>query len=346
MGRIALDGIVLGLQPVGGITTYFWELASRLARDYGAGATLGLPRTTVSMLTPQFTALSLKKASDPRPVKFARYLGSPAWGDIVHSSYYRACRDRRSRSIVTVYDFVYERYREGLAARVHAWQKRKACRQASAIACISANTRDDLLALYPEIDPGRVFVTPLAVDHSRFHTSVDTDGALADTVIFIGQRGGYKRFDLAVAAVARTAYRLAIVGPPLTADETGLLTASLPGRWRMLGRVEDEGLRAIYSSAYALIYPSDYEGFGLPVLEAQACGCPVVTSRRSSLPEVGGDAAIYAAEQRPEAYCAALEQMAGLNERKTIVERGLANAALFQWERTYEMTRQIYESAA
>lgn len=343
MSRIALDGIVLGLQPVGGITTYFWELASRLARDEGSEVILGLPRTLVTMLAPQFESLPLAKRRDARPVPLARYLNAPSWAHIVHTSYYRPCAHPHVQSIVTVYDFVYERYRAGLAAKVHGWQKRLACRRAAVIACISAHTRNDLLTFYPEIDPDRVVVTPLAVDHNRFYATECSHAAFGNTVVFIGQRAGYKRFDLAVAAVAQTDCSLAIIGPELDDAETEMLTAAMPGRWRMLGRVADDELRSIYGGAYALIYPSDYEGFGLPVLEAQACGCPVVTSLRSSLPEVGGAASVYAREQTAAAYRDALDHLHAPGRRAEVVTKGLANAAKFQWERTYQLTRQLYD---
>lgn len=338
MTTVGFDGIIFGLQRVGGISTYSLELLTRLARSEWS-VTLGLPRT---LINDRAGALHLKMSHDLLPTHAARYLPTMTAGELVHTSYYRLPRSATVRHVVTVYDFVYERYRKGFARMVHSAQKRAACRRADAVLCISVNTARDLIATYPEIDPAKVAVTLLGVDHANFFPPEMPRTDLQNTVVFVGQRGGYKRFDLAVAAVALTDLRLAIVGASLGDAEIDLLDTSLPGRWSLLARVSDPELREIYAGCYAFLYPSDYEGFGLPILEAQACGAPAVVANLSSFPEVGGSAARYAAAQTPQAYAEQLLALGGGATRSEVTAAGLANAQLFSWDRTYALTTEAY----
>jgi glycosyltransferase involved in cell wall biosynthesis len=101
-----------------------------------------------------------------------------------------------------------------------------------------------------------------------------------------------------------------------------------------IGRVRDEDLPALYAAARVLIYPSHHEGFGLPPLEAMACGTPVIASNRTSLPEVTGDAGLLIDPTDPEALLRALEQVNDERVRIELVHRGLDRAKSFSWERT------------
>jgi glycosyltransferase involved in cell wall biosynthesis len=112
----------------------------------------------------------------------------------------------------------------------------------------------------------------------------------------------------------------------------------------VLGFVPDDDLPALYSGAAALVYPSLIEGFGLPVLEAMRCGTPVLTSSTSSLPEVGGEAALYVDPHNVDGIAAALYKLATQPSlRADLAARGLQRAALFTWTRTAEQTLHVYE---
>jgi glycosyltransferase involved in cell wall biosynthesis len=115
-----------------------------------------------------------------------------------------------------------------------------------------------------------------------------------------------------------------------------------PAGWQYLGRQTDEVLVYLYRRAMALVFPSKYEGFGLPVIEAMALGCPVICSRVASLPEVGGDAACYA-ELEPSSYLEKMRKLACDSDlRRAMSERGLRQAASFTWERCAEQTLAVY----
>jgi glycosyltransferase involved in cell wall biosynthesis len=132
-------------------------------------------------------------------------------------------------------------------------------------------------------------------------------------------------------------------------DEAKALPAGVLQRKDVIftGYVEDEDLPALYSGSMAFAYPSLYEGFGLPVLEAMACGTPVLTSQVSSLPEVCGDAAVYVHPLRTEEICRALLALGSDKDlRKALQARGLLRAQKFSWRESARKTLAVYESVA
>jgi alpha-1,3-rhamnosyl/mannosyltransferase len=117
------------------------------------------------------------------------------------------------------------------------------------------------------------------------------------------------------------------------------------GDVRVLGYVPDEHLPAMYSGATAFVYPSLYEGFGLPPLEAMACGTPVIASNRASLPEVVGDAGITIGAYDIEGLCAAMHELAcDPKKRQVLAESGLQRSRHFSWRRTAAETINVYKS--
>lgn len=344
---VTLDSIVLGLQAYGGISNYWGRLLQHFAALDSIESHVILPKGIQCFEYNESWNGNSTLQKEIVPTSISRYLKvhDEHLCDVFHTSYFRMPRNSSKRYVVSVYDFIYERYKKGPARWIHSWQKLRSIRRADAVICISNTTRDDVLHYIPEIDPSRVHVVYLGVDRSTFFPEpTDRYIRLKNTVLFVGQRAGYKRFDLAVAAIAQCQnLSLGIVGPNLTDLEIGQLNMQLNGRWYSLGHVSSSELRSYYSSAFALIYPSDYEGFGLPILEAMACGCPVVAAYAASLPEVGGIAAVYAREQIAELFAAALTQLYNSAVyRQTVISAGLQQVNLFSWERTFSDTLSVY----
>ena len=124
-------------------------------------------------------------------------------------------------------------------------------------------------------------------------------------------------------------------------------SAALGDAVRFLGRIEDADLPGLYAAATAFIFPSKYEGFGLPVLEAMACGTPVACSNNSSLPEVAGDAALLFNPQNISEISQTMEQLStNVALRQQLSQRGLAQAQRFTWRRTAEATLDVYRNLA
>ena len=338
--------MIFGLQRFGGISNYWAKHVDAASAD---------PQFEVSLLLPKrltyvdFNADWLQ-LTDIRREMLASWIqryfpcSIDAKCSVFHTPYYRLPQRRVGKYVVTAHDFTYERYRTGLARFVHTKQKLASLRRADTVLCVSASTRDDVLEFCPDIDAGKLKVIHLGVDSRVFYREPAVPSDTGDkTVLFVGQRGGYKRFDLAVEAVHQSPQlSLGVVGPTLSTDELAFLRSRLGTRWREYGNVSTADLRRLYSSAFAFIFPSDYEGFGLPILEAMACGCPVVAASLSSLPEVGGTAAYYAKSQSGESYACELNALDLITARMDAVQRGLARAAEFDWSHTFQKTKAVY----
>ena len=310
--NLVLDCVIFGLQRFGGISNYWARLLDHATVSPLFSTRLVLPRQCRFRDFDPSWARGLPPMHESLPAQLSRYVRAPVpdRDAVFHTSYYRLPHGHVSRYVVSAYDFTYERYRRGIARFVHTTQKFASLRRADAVLCISHSTRRDVLELCTGIDPAKLHVTHLGVDTHVFYRDAAVIANHQNTVLFVGQRTGYKRFDLAVNAVRQCPrLRLGIVGPALAAAERDMLQANLGSRWHEFGPIGTAELRHLYSSVFALIFPSDYEGFGLPVLEAMACGCPVVAANASSLPEVGASAASYAAEQRADAYASILDQL-------------------------------------
>lgn len=345
---IVLDGNILGLQVHGGVSGYMARLYVEFTR-LRRRAVLIQPRDLTYRGFGAADVAAAPSAHRERLIaRGAQYLPARTGRrDVVfHSAYYRRPARRVARHVVTVHDFTYERFRSGPALWIHHRIKAAAVHAADAVICISEATRRDTLEFFPTVDPSRLHVIPHGVDLRIF--GPDPAGApegLDRTVLYVGQRVTYKRFDLAMNALALLPdLRFGFVGPPPTMDEVAALNRILPDRWTWFGQVDDTMLRALYASAYAFIFPSDYEGFGLPVLEAMACGCPVLTSADRALREVGGAATLIADEQQPEAYATALRRLGTTGVRTALMARGLEIATRSTWQECARRTLAVFDA--
>ncbi|RMF22006.1 MAG: glycosyltransferase family 1 protein [Bacteroidetes bacterium] len=226
--------------------------------------------------------------------------------------------------VVTVHDLIFLRHPEffpWLDRRLYAWKCRRACRIARRIVAVSAHTKKDLVELFG-IAPERVEVLPPALD-ARFLQPAPPlpnhppfQGLPSEFLLFVGGTAPRKnlRGCLQALALLPEGQRLPLVvvgaGTGLPGSLGALVRKEGLERWVILpGRVSQEALHALYARARLLLYPSLYEGFGLPVVEALACGTPVLTSQGSSLPEAGGPGACYVNPHDPEHIAEGLQRL-------------------------------------
>jgi len=235
------------------------------------------------------------------------------------------------------------------------------------VVCISQKTREDLCNYRKDLDPRRVFVTHLGAA-DWFYPCRDTAKMEAVRSKYKIPAGRYmlslctfeprknlahliRCFTRMIQQEPLTDLRLVLAGglgwkyESIFQELTGK-DESIRSRIIITGRVADEDMAALYSGAMAFVYPSLYEGFGLPPLEAMQCGTPVITSNTSSLPEVVGDAGIMIDPNDADGLCQSMLRLANKTElRQTMSKKSLERAKLFSWAHCAERTLAAYETA-
>ena len=342
---VCIDGIVFSLQRQGGISVYFRELLKRLSSD-NAPATLlldGILRQPAPTCGPSLAVVSRRSRLLERYRPCRVPLGTGA--AVFHSTYYRRPIENRLPTVVTVHDFTYERCLAGPRRWVHTAQKFAAIRQAQHLICVSQSTMDDLEELVGLRAGQRASVILHGVsDH--FRPTIQPQ-SMPPFALFIGERSGYKNFSLAVEAMTHLPDMMlsCVGGGPLRPEELKAAPHAARARVHHLGIVDEARLNELYNLAQCLVYPSRYEGFGIPVAEAMTAGCPVVAIGCKAVREVGGDA-LTVAENDPVELAQAIERTREPAYRADKVLRGLARAHLFKWDECYRATAAIYRELA
>jgi glycosyltransferase involved in cell wall biosynthesis len=254
--------------------------------------------------------------------------------DVLHCTTFRAPVAPRAPLVVTVHDLAVLRQPSAFP-RWHratgALALRGGVRAADAIVAVSAFTRDELVSLL-EVPVERIRVVPNGVD-PLFTT--EGPAAEGDYVLSVGTLEPRKNLAAAVAAARLAGVELRVAG---AAGWGGVAAEG----W--VGEPSDEELAALMRGARCLVYPSVYEGFGLPVLEAMACGTPVVTSRGGATEEVAGGAAVLVDPRDPASIAAGIAEAE--RRRDSLVEIGRARASMFTWRRAADLVEDLWRELA
>ena len=253
--------------------------------------------------------------------------------DLVHYPTFRGRARSRRPVVVTIHDLAPIRHPEAFP-RWHRWSGRAAlrlARRADAVVAVSEFTRDETVRLLG-VPADRIHVVPNGVE------PVFTDvgpGAEGDYVLAVGTLEPRKNLERTVAAAALAGAELRVAGLP------GWGGVAVEG-W--VGSPSDDELAALYRGARCLVYPSLYEGFGIPILEAMACGTPVVTSRGGATEEVAGGAAVLVDPGDPTSIAAGIDE--ALRRRNELVALGRLRAAAFTWARSAEALAAVWRGLA
>lgn len=343
--RIVFDNIIYSLQKAGGISVVWTNLILRISQAIKDVVYLeydGEQNINRQSITLYHNNIIQKRNRFPWIARYCNpsfHCNEPF---IFHSSYFRTCNNPHAINITTVHDFTYEYYvNNPIKKWIHCRQKYQAIRKSDYVVCISEHTRKDLLKFLPDVREDKVKVIYNGVGDT-FH--ILDNRRTEDYVLFVGNRDPYKNFDKIIKPVCEARLRLVIIGKPLHNSETQLLNAT-GCRYEYAGYVSDEELNILYNNAFCLLYPSEYEGFGLPVIEAQKAGCPVIAYNGSSIKEITGDDTLLLQTTSKEEIITKLQLLHIPSLRESVISRGLENARNYSWEKMANEYLSLYKKA-
>ena len=364
--KIAYDFQIFSLHAYGGISRYIYELAKEIAITCDQDVRIVAPLYINQYLRQSPETLKITGIPIPRVPKIGRivsyidnFLSGPVvrcfHPQIVHETYYssRSIAPKYAKVILTVHDMIHEKFdAHGSMMDTTRRDKSMAVKRADHVICVSEHTRQDLIELL-DVDPAKTSVVyhgfTMGNQSKTIKRTIKHDRPF---IFYVGSRGSYKNFDGLLQAYAsspmlRNDFDLICFGG-------GKFTAAERNRFHRLGlgmdtihhaHGSDLILADFYSGAKAFIYPSLYEGFGFPPLEAMNFDCPVVCSKTSSIPEVVGDAGEYFDPYDIDSIRTAIERVVSNDAlRNDLIVKGKARLSVFSWQRCARETLDVYRN--
>ena len=360
--RILYDGFIYKLQKAGGIGRYFNNIIQRLPNDLIPILTTSNSQSNIEL--PNNDRIKLYNFKHFRPYRlsfksekyFFQLAESLANYDIIHPTYYTLLSERKFTSIkkpqvITIHDMIMEIFKGKIDdAEKHMKWKEDAIASADAIICVSENTKKDLLRFHPEVE-SKIRVIYEGSELSYDDSFGDEKIPEKPYFLYVGSRAVYKNFFLLLHSFPKVLsvqkdLILAIVGPPLTADESKVISQlGLTGKISYYGFVSSQHLAKLYRCGIALVYPSLYEGFGLPPLEAMTCRTAVIAANVSSVPEIVGDGGILIdPDSENELADSMIHLIQNPSERSAIIERGVIRSKYFDWDKNVNEIVKLYRT--
>ena len=368
MMKILYDYQIFFNQPYGGISRYFFELIKQSERDPSVDCYVSLLFSKNQyMNTGRFR--NFKSFSPRRAIQRVTSRKFRKWMekfktlsmfrkykcDLLHPTYYDPYILESNPPVpyvLTIHDMIHEIFSSVISQRDQtAARKKRVAEKAQKIIAVSQCTKRDIMKYY-RMEESRIEVVYHGSSFGQVRSvPLDIPFRSPDRyLLYVGSRSLYKNFHFLVEALAdlfhqeKSMHLVCAGGGDWSQEETELLTSLGIQKRVWQGDVSDSCLKWLYEHAEAFVFPSIYEGFGIPILEAFSCGCPVILSNRSSLPEVGGEAAQYFDPENASSLLEAIGQVYGVpRKRDEMIEKGYNRLSHFTWEKTARETKRVYE---
>ncbi|CAM3673654.1 glycosyltransferase family 4 protein [Flavobacterium chungbukense] len=364
--KILYDHQIFTEQQYGGISRYFFELIKRYENNENSCEVATFFSNNAyynKSFNPSLNKF-LPENNFKGKVRLANYLNKVqslnkvAKGDfdVFHPTYYNdsfISKIKNKPFVVTFYDMIHEKFSDQFEILKSDDKildnKKRLLEKSSRVIAISQTTKNDIIELF-DVDSSKIDVVYLGSSLENFNIE-NKSLVEEDYVLFVGNRGNYKNFDFFLNAIAELLIqenlKLVCAGGGEFSHEERILISFLKLDSRVIFKkiLNDNDLSNYYSNALFFCFPSLYEGFGIPVLEAFASGCPILLSNGGSLPEVGGDAAIYFDPTDQDSLRKSMIEL--LNDEKLrflLKEKGYKRLEKFSWDKTFENHLDVYKS--
>jgi glycosyltransferase involved in cell wall biosynthesis len=356
--KIFLDNIIFSKSKNGGISNYWYELIQYLESKTDSDVSYfesksdqdNFHRKKLSL--PESKLISVKSKGHNRllPISF-KYDEKI----IFHSSYYRGLSGCKNKiEVTTVYDFIHSFYSNFPNKQIHNHLKFNAIKRSRGVICISHNTYNDLNKLYSIKKNQNTTVIHVGVSDDYFPIKnytleelnfINKNKLEDDFLLFVGGRTNYKNFDFAASLINKKSnLKLAVVGGGLLKDsEIKLFSKDGLERVLFFPSLENKELNILFNKAKALIYPSSYEGFGIPVVEAMRAGCPVIGLNNATIREVAENSAILLDSLSLTEFDTKTKNLNDSQWRNEVIEKGFIESKKYSWEKCSKETFEFYQ---
>lgn len=364
--KIAFDHQIFQAQKYGGISRYFVNLANNLISETNQVNIYAPFHYNIYLKDTKFFNNIYLKKTLPKTDRLITFLNNKIvqskltnWKpDIIHQTYYSASNlklniDFKPCVISTIHDMIHEKFPLYFPSNNRTIiNKKKAIQNADHLICVSNSTKKDLIDIYniPE--------NKISVVYHGFESNVDKhqldNNLIIDKpfLLYVGNRDGYKNFNFFIKSISKSRklmsdFDIIAFGGGVFNMEDFNLFHKLGFRDKQIIQISgnDTTLNFLYQQARAFVYPSLYEGFGLPPLEAMANNCPVITSNTSSIPEVVGDAGVYFNPNISEELIDSIENVVYSEfNRNKLINLGKERIKYFSWNQCAKKTEEVYKS--
>ncbi len=363
--KILYDHQIFTNQKFGGISRYFYEVINGLNKQTNIKCEISLLVSSNHYISDRkiVNHINLLPNKNFRgKVRLFNLINKPysilkirdQLFDIFHPTYYDPYFLKyigNKPFVVTVHDMIHEKFKEFFSPKDKtSHYKKLLVEKATKIISVSKNTKKDLIDIFG-IDESKIEV----VYHGYLKSvkpNINLNFKLPDKyILFVGNRNGYKNFERFIKSISKILrkdkdlYVICAGGGKFNSKEIYLLSEFRIKNKVLQYDVNDEELAYLYRNASSFVFPSLYEGFGIPILEAFACGCPVVCSNSSSFPEIAEEAAYYFDPYSENSInYAIIKVIEDSKLRNELIHKGYEKLKDFSWEKTAEQTKKVYEN--
>lgn len=358
--KILYDYQTMCLQKFGGISRYFYEVADNLDKSNKCKICIGAKYFNNFYFKKYFEDRGIKYYTGTGKVSKVANITNLIWQlvhryDIFHATYYNKYGFKfnfGAKKVTTIHDMIPEKYTDVIAGMEEVIEQKKwHIYQSDKIIAVSNQTKEDILAMYPDIPESKIVVIYHGNSMKFDEQKRGTIKFPSKYILFVGNRDYYKNFLKMIEGLSGIFARnqdlnlVCVGGGAFKESEKECLIKN--GMWERTEQFscDDTDLAWAYHNAECFVFPSKYEGFGIPILEAWACDCPIALANASCFPEIAGDAAEYFNPDDADDISRVVSKLLESDQHRSyLVQKGKDRLKSFSWEKAAEQTVAVYHS--